>query len=137
MRTFVDDDVLAAAGITPADLEQVIRAQTLMIMTSPFSEIDLMMLAPPTQSSLPGEERTSLSLLGWLKLARQERKKLRQLGLVGAAQAPPHSELLLIKQLIFFERYGKLFLADRPLIFDPELYRSLLALPDLRGAEVI
>ncbi|HEY1831864.1 MAG TPA: AarF/ABC1/UbiB kinase family protein [Acidimicrobiales bacterium] len=136
MRTFIDDDVLTAAGITLADLEQVIRAQTLMIMTSPFSEIDLMMLAPPTQSSLPGQERTSLSLVGWLKLARQERRKLRQMGLVGAAQAPPHSELLLIKQLIFFERYGKLFLADRPLIFDPELYRSLLALPDLRGSEV-
>lgn len=42
--------------------------------------------------------------------------------------APPRGEMLLIKQLVFFERYGKLFLGDKPLIFDPHVYRTLLAL---------
>ena len=36
--------------------------------------------------------------------------------------------MLLIKQLVFFERYGKLFLGDEPLIYDAGTYRSLLAL---------
>ena len=36
--------------------------------------------------------------------------------------------MLLIKQLVFFERYGKLFLGDEPLIYDAGAYRSLLAL---------
>lgn len=134
MRSFLDDEVMALAGFTPSDLEQMVRAQTLMIMTSPFRDIDLMLLAPPTQSTLPGEERPSLSLWGWLQLARQERRRLKALNMTDVVQAPPHGEILLIKQLVFFERYGKMFLADRPLIFDPEVYRSLLALPDLRGA---
>jgi hypothetical protein len=38
--------------------------------------------------------------------------------------------MLLVKQLMYFERYGKLYLGDRPLIWDPEVYKALLALPE-------
>ena len=38
--------------------------------------------------------------------------------------------MLLVKQLIYFERYGKLYLGDRPLIWDTDVYRALLALPE-------
>jgi hypothetical protein len=30
---------------------------------------------------------------------------------------------------VFFERYGKLFLGQQPLIYDHDVYRSLLAMP--------
>jgi hypothetical protein len=37
--------------------------------------------------------------------------------------------MLLVKQLMYFERYGKLYLGDQPLIWDVDVYRKLLALP--------
>ena len=33
---------------------------------------------------------------------------------------------LLGKQLMYFERYGKLFLKDSPILADPEFLRALL-----------
>ena len=36
---------------------------------------------------------------------------------------------LLSKQLVYFERYGKLFLPDVPLLYDDDVFRALLALP--------
>ena len=37
-------------GITPDDFLQIVRAQTLMIMTAPLSELDLIMLTPTAAS---------------------------------------------------------------------------------------
>ena len=105
---------------------QIVRAQTLMIMTAPFSELDLMMLAPG--ANLPGVEPVALptSPLGWVRFVREERRKAKASG-VAVQPTPPRGEMLLIKQLVFFERYGKLFLGDEPLIYDPDVYRKLLA----------
>ena len=62
-------------------------------------------------------------------MIRAERKKARASRQLGDRQPiPPRGEMLLIKQLVFFERYGKLFLGDEPLIYDADAYRALLAL---------
>jgi len=122
-------DVLASMGLTPDDFLQIVRAQTLMIMTAPFSELNLMMLTPT--ASLPGDTPMELpsSPLDWLRMIRDERRKARANRQIGDIQPiPPRGEMLLIKQLVFFERYGKLFLGDEPLIYDAGAYRSLLAL---------
>lgn len=123
-------EAMASLGIGPDDLLDMIRAQTLMIMNQPFNELDLTRLMPTAGSpgapaGLPG------SGADWMRLARAERRRLRGGG--APATAPPQSELLMMKQLVFFERYGKLFLGDRPLLYDEDLYRSLLALPDLQA----
>jgi aarF domain-containing kinase len=119
-------DVLATMGLTPDVFLQIVRAQTLMIMTAPFSELDLMMLAPG--ASLPGVEPVELPTTsrGWVRFVREERRKAKASGLA-LQPSPPRGEMLLIKQLVFFERYGKLFLGDEPLIYDPDVYRTLLA----------
>jgi predicted unusual protein kinase regulating ubiquinone biosynthesis (AarF/ABC1/UbiB family) len=120
------EDLLATVGLSPDDVLQLVRMQTLMIMTSPFRELDLMMLAPG--AALPGAPATApTGLVGWLRQARQERRKMKAAGWP-EVPSPPRGEMLLMKQLVFFERYGKLFLGDEPLIFDPDVYRSLLAL---------
>ena len=49
-------------------------------------------------------------------------------------QQQERGELLMMKQLVYFERYGKMFLGDEPLIYDPEMYKALLALPSLAEA---
>jgi hypothetical protein len=126
-------DALESVGITRDDLLQMVRAQTLMIMTAPFSELNLMMLAP-SAASLPSADDAAVtmptSVRGRLRFVRDERRKAREFRQSGASaqmQSPPRGEMLLIKQLVFFERYGKLFLGDEPLIYDPEVYRALLA----------
>jgi hypothetical protein len=127
-------DALESVGITQDDLLQMVRAQTLMIMTAPFSELNLMMLAP-SASSLPGADADGAAAIptstgARLRFIRDERRKAREFRESGAAaqmSSPPRGEMLLIKQLVFFERYGKLFLGDEPLIYDPDVYRALLA----------
>ncbi len=128
LMSTMPEDLLDAMGITPDQFLQVVRAQTMMIMTAPFSELDLMMLTP--SASLPKDEplTTPSSPGEWLRLVRSERRKLRRNKGKGPVQpSAPRGELLLIKQLVFFERYGKMFLGDEPLLYDPEVYRTLLA----------
>ena len=137
--TTIDRDALHAVGFTEDDLMELVRTQTLMIMTLPFRDLDLRLLVPNANGapSAPGvvdaPAAVPTGFLGFVRLVRQERRRLRQFQGVGP-QAPPHGEFLLIKQLVFFERYGKLFLADEPLVYDREVYRTLLALPDLDAA---
>jgi hypothetical protein len=123
------EEVLAVVGLSSDDLLQLVRAQTLMILTSPFRELDLMLLAPG--AALPGSPMTDAApapatLWGWVRHARVERRRMKAAGWP-EVPSPPRGEVLLMKQLVFFERYGKLFLGDEPLIFDPDVYRSLLA----------
>lgn len=123
---------LESMGVTPDMLMEMIRAQTLMIMTAPFSELNLMMLMPNAQAledtgvsaPMPSSPREML------KLIRSERKKVKESGYFEALaqNSPPRGEMLLVKQLVFFERYGKMFLGDQPLIYDPEVYKTLLEL---------
>lgn len=124
-------EATASLGIGPDDLLGLIRTQTLMIMSQPFNELDLTQLMP-TAGSPGAPAGLPATRADWVRLARSERRRLRAGGT--PATAPPQSELLMMKQLVFFERYGKLFLGKRPLLYDLELYRSLLALPDLHPA---
>jgi hypothetical protein len=133
LMTTMSAEVLEAVGITPDAFLQMVRAQTMMIMTAPFSELDLMMLAP-SASNLPTADDAAVKLpttkAGQLRMLRDERRKakeLRESGIAAQMSSPPRGEMLLIKQLVFFERYGKLFLGDEPLIYDPDVYRALLA----------
>ena len=119
----------ARSGITHEQFQQMIKAQTLLIMTMPFDELNLMMLMPT--ATLPGAEVTMAPTLaaGAVALAASRAQADPGGGRRCADVPQPRGELLLIKQLVFFERYGKLFLGNQPLIYDPEVYQALLALP--------
>jgi len=118
---------LDSLGIGPDAFLQIVRTQTMMIMTAPFRELDLMMLTP--MASLPAEAQAELpdSPRDWIRVVRAERKKLKSGELPAPQDSAPRGELLLVKQLVFFERYGKLFLDDEPLLYDTDVYRALLA----------
>ncbi|MEY2468558.1 MAG: hypothetical protein QOF21_1256 [Actinomycetota bacterium] len=128
-------DALQTLGLSEADITKMIRDQTMMIMTQPFNELSLMALMPTSPSAPTTPVDTSA-------LSRRRRvadflARRRQVRLEVAAfqnQQQERGELLMMKQLVYFERYGKLFLGDEPLIYDPEVYRALLALPKLTEA---
>jgi hypothetical protein len=132
MRGTVDLEAMKALGISEDDFRTMVRAQTMMIMTSPFSELNLALLLPTAQTGSTTPIATPTTLRGWWKVLRAERARMKA-STEPQPSGPDRGDLMLIKQLVFFERYGKMFLADRPLIYDPEIYRELLALPDVTG----
>jgi predicted unusual protein kinase regulating ubiquinone biosynthesis (AarF/ABC1/UbiB family) len=130
----LDKGAMEAIGITEDDVLAMVRAQTLALMTQPFNEIDVMTIMPsaggPADPSIHAGSPTTIP--GWIRLVRAERRRLRSDPDAAPVQsAPPRGDMLLMKQLIFFERYGKMFLGDKPLIFDADVYRALLARPDV------
>jgi hypothetical protein len=136
--TTLPPDVLRSAELNPNEFLEMVRSQTLEIMTAPFSEVDLTMLAPNTSIPAAPDSGTPTRRLEQLRLVRDERRRARRgEGISALAQqmAPPRGEILLMKQLLFFERYGKMFLRDRPLIYDQAVYEALLRLPRASGDE--
>jgi hypothetical protein len=122
-------EMLEQVGITPDQFMEMVKGQTTLIMTMPFDQLNLMMLMPT--ATLPGQDPFQIptSPLGWYRTVRDERRRIRRGGPSLAQMPQARGELLLIKQLVFFERYGKMFLGSQPLIYDPDVYRALLALP--------
>lgn len=127
-------DLLEQTGITPDQFLELVKAQTMLIMNMPFDQIDLMMLMPAAQMDAIGDTAIAMpaSVREWVRTVRDARRTARRRE-ASETLPPSRGELLLIKQLVFFERYGKMFLGDKPLIFDPDAYRRLLALPELDG----
>jgi tRNA A-37 threonylcarbamoyl transferase component Bud32 len=123
------EEMIEQVGITPDQFMEMVKSQTTLIMTMPFDQLNLLMLMPT--ATLPGQEpfKVPTSPIGWFRTLRHERRRVRGGGTGMSAVPQARGEILLIKQLLFFERYGKLFLGSEPLIYDPEVYRSLLALP--------
>ena len=122
-------DVMTQLGLSEADLTKMIRDQTMMIMTQPFSELSLMALMPASPTAAPAP-----SSRGQLRSFLERRRRARADVAAMQGQQQERGELLMMKQLVYFERYGKMFLGDEPLIYDPEVYKALLALPLLGPA---
>ena len=61
---------------------------------------------------------------------RQERARVRRLmANPGYGSDFDRATFLLSKQLVYFDRYGKQYLPETPLMHDSEAYRAILALP--------
>jgi hypothetical protein len=125
----VGAEMARLTGLAEDDIFEMVKGQIAMIMTEPFHSLNLMALMPQAPPPTAGAAGPPTSTLGWLKLIRSEKKRLHQPG-AAPPIAPDRGEMLLVKQLVYFERYGKLYLGDRPLIWDPEVYKALLALPE-------
>ncbi len=126
----VGAEITRLSGLSEDDVFGMVRGQIEMIMTEPFRSLNLMALVPQAATMPTGDGAgPPTSLRGWVRLVRSERKRMRSPSAV-APTAPDRGEMLLVKQLIYFERYGKLYLGDRPLIWDTDVYRALLALPE-------
>ena len=128
-------------GLTDAQCTQLIRMQIEPVFSQPFGDISLTDLLATTDSlarkvkdtvssddappaPAPGGARAGLDL--W----RAERKRVRDLEASGGSNTSfDRGMFLLAKQLVYFDRYGKLFLPDVPLMWDREAFVRLLAEP--------
>jgi hypothetical protein len=60
----------------------------------------------------------------WWEERRRQRAMMDSAGYGGDFD---RAQFLLAKQLVYFERYGKQYLPDVPLLDDPAAFRALLA----------
>ena len=67
----------------------------------------------------------------WRTARRMQRQMLAD-GVRGSAF--DRANFLLTKQLVYLDRYGKRYIPDQAIIWDPEVFRSLLALPAVAAA---
>lgn len=120
--------VIQMTGLTEDQIFGMIKGQIEMIMTEPFSNLNLMALMPTIPQIEGVEVPMPTTPLGWVKFIRTERRRIKRFP-GDLPVVPDRGEMLMVKQLLYFERYGKMYLGDQPLIWDPEVYKTLLALP--------
>ena len=112
-------------GVSGDELPEFFRLHIEPLLTRPFGEASLAGLVAGLQRMRLGSS-ASRGVLSFLKRAVAARLRgPRRSG--GEPGRLDRGLILLGKQLVYFERYGKLFLRDAPLFADRELVASLLA----------
>ncbi len=125
-------------GLDDQELSAFIRAMIEPVLLRPFGEVSLgeLLMAPQTQIAkargLEAQSRSVRSVVGRLRAQRKLRKMAEAHG--GVASDFDRGTFLLGKQLMYFERYGKIFLADTPLLADREFFTTLLEGPRRPGS---
>lgn len=111
------------------------RDQARTVMNQPFGEVSLAdLLTMPQQEINNAIAEQRVKKYGSTKMPLKARVKMwRNMRSDTGTERPrvDHGMVLLSKQLAYFERYGKMYLADVPLLHDPVFFRNLLEEPPL------
>jgi predicted unusual protein kinase regulating ubiquinone biosynthesis (AarF/ABC1/UbiB family) len=126
----------AALGLDEANLADFIREVMHPLLMRPFAEVSLGTFLAAIQGQV-GTVRNGPTRAGWrerLRAMRQQRELhagiVRQ-GAIGTSF--DRGTFLLAKQLLYFERYGKMFLPDVSIISDRAFFDSLMRAGPLAG----
>ncbi len=117
-------------GLSDEDLALFIRGLIEPVLLRPFGEVSLATLiqAPQVQAAkaqgIEAHNRSVRAVLGRLRAQRRLRRLAEESG--GTDSDFDRGTFLLGKQLMYFERYGKMFLADVPLLHDRAFFETLL-----------
>jgi predicted unusual protein kinase regulating ubiquinone biosynthesis (AarF/ABC1/UbiB family) len=121
-------------GVTVEATVPLMRARVGDMLTRPFNQLDLSTLiseGPPIPIDLGGRPAPAVVVGRFarrrLRLRRDGRAAGGAGGTVGDGPAFDRQMFLLTKQLAYFERYGRLYLGDLPLLHDPEVFRRFVA----------
>jgi predicted unusual protein kinase regulating ubiquinone biosynthesis (AarF/ABC1/UbiB family) len=122
-------------GMDDLQLEGFMRMALEPVLSRPFGEVSLADLINAPQQAVAeaqgcgaGAPRpTPVEVLRRFRRQRRVRESIDSHGFIDSDF--DRSMFLLSKQLMYFERYGKMFLRDRSLFEDEEFFRSVLELP--------
>jgi predicted unusual protein kinase regulating ubiquinone biosynthesis (AarF/ABC1/UbiB family) len=120
-------------GLGLDDDQFVSFVQSMMepVLTKPFGEVSLadLMNAPQEQvRKVRGLEAHDRSMAAILRRFREQRRLRGMLEAHGGTDTEfDRGTFLLTKQLMYFERYGKMFLSDVSLFHDREFFEKVLA----------
>jgi predicted unusual protein kinase regulating ubiquinone biosynthesis (AarF/ABC1/UbiB family) len=120
-------------GMDDAQLEAFLRATLGPLLTQPFGQVSLAdLLSAPQQkvAEARGIEAERLTVGAIYRRFREQRRVRAMAEAHGVYDSDfDRGMFLLSKQLMYFERYGKLFLADVGLFEDEGFFRAALAAP--------
>jgi predicted unusual protein kinase regulating ubiquinone biosynthesis (AarF/ABC1/UbiB family) len=120
-----------AMGMDDEQLGAFMRAMIEPVLLRPFGEFSFGQLLVDAQARAAEAQGINLRRGGVRGVIRQVRlqRRLRQAAVDGGGlfSESDRANFLLGKQLMYFERYGKLFLADAPILADHEFVAGLLA----------
>ena len=121
---FVPADHPLAGTVRIEDVVPIARERAHAFLTRPFGEVSLaeVMEGPPLPADLVEDEWPPLHVL-----AGRWAAACLHLPVDRAAPTVPDFDrgmFLLVKQLLYFERYGRRYMADRALFDDAELHRA-------------
>ncbi len=119
-----------AMGMDDAQLALFIRGMIEPILLKPFGEVSFAEMMNATQVQVAkahGVEFSDYSFRSVIKRMRLQRRIHKMATDAGGLMSDfDRGYFLLGKQLMYFERYGKLFLKDSPILSDPEFLQDLL-----------
>jgi len=119
-----------AVGMDQQQMAVFIRQLVEPTLTRPFGEVSLAGMLQTVQLQLAkaqgveAHRRSFRSIIRRLRFQRRVRRMADASG--GLFSEFDRGTFLLSKQLMYFERYGRLFLADVPLLNDQAFFKSLL-----------
>ncbi|HKY13340.1 MAG TPA: AarF/ABC1/UbiB kinase family protein [Microthrixaceae bacterium] len=120
-------------GMTEDDLTQFMRVTLEPLLRSPFGEVSLVdILNAPQQkvAEARGIQAERLTVRGILRRFREQREVRRLADEAGVYESEFERGLfLLTKALMYFERYGKMYMSDVGLFDDERFFREALAQP--------
>lgn len=113
--------LLARAELTPADVVDLVRPRIESVLTQPFGQMSLGALISDNQ-------REAAEAEGERRARRRERRARRDAQGPVEGEAPPFNRglFLLGKQLMYFERYGRMYLSEVSILEDREFFRALV-----------
>jgi len=118
-------------GLDDEQVAAFVRGIIEPVLLRPFGEVSLgeILAAPQAQVArargVDAHNRSARAILTRLRAQRRMRRLAEAHG--GVASDFDRGTFLLGKQLMYFERYGKLFMSDTPLLSDRDFLASLLA----------
>jgi tRNA A-37 threonylcarbamoyl transferase component Bud32 len=118
-------------GLSDAELTTFLRGIVEPALTEPFGQVSLagMLEAPLVQAATArgaaAHQRRLRAVAHRLRANRRMRRIADEAG--GIMSEFTRGTFLLAKQFMYFERYGKLFLADRPILADRDFLTELVA----------
>lgn len=133
IRKAYGDEMLQSLGFGPAEMTALVEMMMKPVLTQPFGQVSLadVLMAPSravlqSQGHDPGD-RSPIAVLKRLRDQRKIRNMVEDTGVV--ASDFDRATFLLSKQLMYFERYGKMYMADVSLFEDREFFTAALAAP--------
>ena len=122
-------DLLDNLGMTREQGVAFVRSMIEPLFQLPFGQVDLrtMLLNAPVEESEAGRARTLWDRVQHWQAERRFQRTMAESGGIGSTF--DRGTFLLSKQLVFLDRYGKLYLPDTPLLWDRAVFEGLLAAP--------
>ncbi len=124
-------------GMDAAQTEAFVRMALEPLLTRPFGEVSLsdLLAAPQRQvAEIKGIEETQLTLRAIYRRFKEQRRIRAAAEAHGVYDSDyDRGIFMLSKQLMYFERYGKIFLADVGLFEDEVFFRAALDAPTTAG----